>query len=129
MNRQFLKELFGWGFLLWLVGYVLGILLVAVVAPALVGWIILPIGIALTWWVLMRKVHRETLEQFLILGAAWAAIAVVLDYVLIVKAFHPADGYYKLDVYVYYVLTVLLPVLAFGQKSRNRLRRADASPG
>jgi hypothetical protein len=39
-------------------------------------------------------------------------IAVLGDYLFIVKAFKPADGYYKLDVYLYYVLTVIIPVAA-----------------
>ena len=38
-------------------------------------------------------------------------MAVVLDYFLIVKLFHPVDGYYKLDVYLYYVFTFALPIV------------------
>jgi hypothetical protein len=34
----------------------------------------------------------------------------VFDYFFIVKAFNPPDGYYKLDVYVYYLLTFIIPV-------------------
>ena len=42
--------------------------------------------------------------------------AIVLDYLLIVKALNPADGYYKLDVYLYYALTFILPLAAYSRK-------------
>jgi hypothetical protein len=53
------------------------------------------------------------------LALVWSAMAVVLDYLFIVKAFNPADGYYKADVYLYYLLTVLLP-LAVGLRRRTQ---------
>jgi hypothetical protein len=46
----------------------------------------------------------------LILAIIWTVIAVVFDYLLIVKAFKPADEYYKLDVYFYYTLTFVIPL-------------------
>ncbi|MGE5624192.1 MAG: hypothetical protein ACM3ZT_01435 [Bacillota bacterium] len=49
----------------------------------------------------------------------WTALAVALDYLLIVKLLKPTDGYYKPDVYLYYALTFLLPLLAFGWKTRR----------
>ena len=76
----------------------------------MIGWVILPIGVAVTLWVLLRKVRSSGRTKFLMLGMVWTAVAVVMDYFLIVKAFHPADGYYKPDVYLYYLLTFLLPV-------------------
>ena len=45
-------------------------------------------------------------------GLVWLLIAVLGDFVFIVKAFSPADGYYKLDVYVYYALTLAIPLAA-----------------
>jgi hypothetical protein len=44
MNKQFIKDAFGWGFILWLVGYGLGIILFMLVPLSMVGWIIMPIG-------------------------------------------------------------------------------------
>lgn len=52
MTKQFYKDAFGWGFVLWLIGYGLGIILFAFVSPDLIGWIIMPIGIIITLWVL-----------------------------------------------------------------------------
>ena len=119
MNKQLAKDSLGWGFVLWLVGYVLGFILFFVVPPMLIGWIILPIGIAITLWVLFRRVKSENLRHYLVLAIVWTAIAVVFDYLFIVKALQPADGYYKLDVYIYYALTIALPLFAYWWKRRR----------
>lgn len=125
MDKQLLWDALGWGFLLWLIGYVLGFILFFVVNPSLLGWVIMPIGVVIALWVLLKKVKGETLRHYLTLAVVWAVMAVVLDYLFIVKALKPADGYYKLDVYVYYALTFLLPLIAFGWKtSRGRKRPA-----
>lgn len=39
-----LKDTLGWGFLLWLIGYALGMILFSIVPHSLIGWIIMPIG-------------------------------------------------------------------------------------
>lgn len=111
MNRQLLKDALGWGFLLWLIGYALGILLFTLVPLSLIGWIIMPVGIAIILWVLIKKIKSKAFNYYLLLGVVWAAIAVVFDYFFLVKAFKPADGYYKLDVYLYYALTFILPLI------------------
>ncbi|HEX8967722.1 MAG TPA: hypothetical protein VF937_07580 [Chloroflexota bacterium] len=110
--KHVLKDAVGWGFALWLIGYVLGIALFAVVPAAMIGWVIMPIGVMLTAWVLFTRVHANSLAYFLTLSLAWTAIAVALDYLFIVKLFSPGDGYYKLDVYLYYAFTFLLPLAA-----------------
>ena len=110
MKKQFFKEALGWGFLLWLIGFGLGIALFSIVPLSLIGWIILPVGVAITLWVLFKIVKGESLKHYLVLAVFWTLIAVVFDYIFLVKAFKPADGYYKLDVYLYYVLTFLLPL-------------------
>ncbi len=110
MNRRFAKELLGWGVALWLVGYILGIVLIGVVGTSLVGWLIMPIGVAITCWVLVSKVRSDGIARYTLLGVVWTLIAIVFDYVFIVATFHP-DGYYKPDVFVYYALTLALPVL------------------
>ena len=92
MDRRFAKVLLGWGVALWLIGYILGIVLIAVVPTSLVGWVILPIGVAITCWVLVNQVRSEGLARYTLLGVVWTLIAIVFDYVFIVAAFHPADG-------------------------------------
>ena len=118
MSKQFLKDSLGWGFILWLVGFGLSMILFSLVPPALIGWIIMPIGIALALWVLFKRTKGGSFKYYLALGLVWALIALVFDYFFIVKAFKPVDGYYKLDVYLYYGLTLALPLFAGWRKSK-----------
>lgn len=116
MDKQLLKDSLGWGFVLWLVGYALGIVLFKAVPAALLGWVIMPIGIVITLWVLFKKITPTAWPHYVWLAVVWTLLAVVCDYLFLVKAFKPADGYYKLDVYCYYALTFLLPLLAGWRK-------------
>lgn len=117
MNKQLFKDAFGWGFVLWLIGYALGIILFALVPLSLIGWIIMPIGTVITLWVLLKKVNGATFRNYVSLAIVWTIIAIVFDYIFIVKAFKPANGYYKPDVYVYYALTFVLPLIVGWRKS------------
>jgi len=123
VKRSPTKDVLGWGVALWFIGYVLGIILIPAVGPRMVGWTILPIGVALTWWVLARKIRGEHVAQYALVGIVWVGIAIVLDYLFIVKAFHPADGYYKADVYAYYGITAILPLIAAGARREPAARR------
>lgn len=111
MNKQTLTDTLGWGFVLWLIGYALGIVLFAIMPASLIGWAIMPIGIIITLWVLLKKIRGNSLKYYLLLACVWTLIAVILDYLFIVKALRPADGYYKLDVYIYYALLFMLPLI------------------
>ncbi len=110
MNKQLLNDSLGWGFVLWLIGYILGIFLFFVVPPSLIGWVIMPIGIIMTLWILLKRVKANLLQYYVIMALVWTVMAVVCDYLFIVKAFSPPDGYYKLDVYLYYTLTFIAPL-------------------
>jgi len=116
MNRQLLKDTLGWGFILWLIGYALGMVLFSIVPPSMIGWIITPIGTAIMLWVLFNKIKGDTFQYYFRLAIVWTIIAVVFDYFILVKAFKPADGYYKLDVYLYYALTFVLPLVVGWRK-------------
>ena len=122
MNKQLLKDSFGWGLAIWFTGYVLGIILFLLLPARLIGWAIMPIGLLITFWVLLKKVKDNSLQYYLILAIVWTAIAVVFDYLFIVETFKPADGYYKLDVYLYYAITFISPLIAVWWKKRNILR-------
>ena len=113
MSKQFLKDSFGWGLMLWFIGYIMGIVFFFVLPPALIGWVILPVGFIITLWVVLKKVKGDTLQYYVALAIVWIVTATLLDYLFIVKVFKPADGYYKLDVYLYYSLTFIIP-LAIG---------------
>lgn len=97
-----------WGFILWLIGYVLGIIFFAFVPKDLIGWFILPIGVIITLWVLFKKIKRDSFGCYIGLGVFWVIMAMALDYIFIVKLFNSAN-YYKPDVYLYYFLTFALP--------------------
>ena len=84
----------------------------------MIGWIIMPIGVVLTLWVLFKKIKGDSLKYYVGLAVCWTLIAVVFDYFFLVKAFKPADGYYKLDVYLYYALTFVLPIIAGWRKGK-----------
>lgn len=116
MTRRIVKEAFIWGIILWLIGYILGIVLFAVVPASILGWVIMPIGVLITLWVLENKIKAGSFKYFLSLATVWTLIAVVFDYLFLVKVFKPEDGYYKLDVYLYYALTFALPILAWVRK-------------
>lgn len=108
-GKIFLNTIF-WGFVLWLFGYILGFVFFALVPKDVIGWYIMPLGMVATLWVLFKKIKRETLGCYVGLGVIWAITAVALDYLFIVKLLQAVD-YYKLDVYLYYVSTLLLPII------------------
>lgn len=111
MSKQFLKESFGLGFVLWLIGYILGILLFPFVPSSMIGWVIMPLGILIMLWVLVKKVKRDTLKEYFKLALIWTFMAIVFDYLFLVRVFKPQDGYYKLDVYLYYFFTFIIPLI------------------
>ncbi len=111
MEKQLLKDSFGWGLALWFIGYVLGLILIFLFPASLIGWIIMPIGLIITFWVLFKKVRANSFKYYLILSVVWTIIAIVFDYVFIVEAFKPTE-YYKLDVYLYYIITFISPLIA-----------------
>lgn len=119
MNKQFLKDAPGWGFILWLIGYILGMILFLIVPISMIGWILMPVGIIITLWVLLNRIKASSLQYYLFLAIIWTLIAIVLDYFFLVKLLNPADFYYKLDVYLYYALTFILPILV-GWRKNNK---------
>lgn len=116
MSQQLLKDGLCWGLFLWVVGYVLGIALFMAVPVNLIGWIISPIGILLTLWVLIKKIRSNRFMQYVHVAIVWTTIAIVFDYIFLVQLFKPDDGYYKLDVYLYYLFTFALPLLVGWRK-------------
>lgn len=122
MNRTFLKDGFLWGFILWLIGYVLGIVLFMLAPANLIGWFITPIGIAITLWVLLKKVKSQSVGYFLKIGIIWALIAIIFDYIFIVKLFK-SESYYKLDVYFYYASAFFLPLLVGWYKTSKKKKQ------
>jgi hypothetical protein len=111
MSKRFLIDAFLWGVGLWLFGYILGFIFFMLVPMEYIGWYITPIATAVTAFVIWRFIHGPSLNYYFGIGVLWAAIAVVLDYLFIVLLLAPADGYYKFDVFLYYSLTLFLPLI------------------
>ena len=118
MDKQFLKDAFGWGFGLWFIGYMLGFIFFAIVPQSMLGWVIMPIGTVITLWVLVKKVKGDSLGYYVKMAILWTLIAIICDYFFLVKMLKVDDGYYKLDVYLYYALTFALPVVVGWQKKQ-----------
>lgn len=119
MDKRMLIDAFGWGFTLWLIGYILGMILFFVLPPSLLGWVIMPIGIAITLFVLLKKIKGGSIQYYFSLALVWTSLALILDYLFIVKLLNPADGYYKLDVLIYYALTFIMPLAVGYWKNRE----------
>ncbi|OGH15910.1 MAG: hypothetical protein A3C30_03720 [Candidatus Levybacteria bacterium RIFCSPHIGHO2_02_FULL_40_18] len=119
MNKKLFIDLLGWGFLLWLIGYGLGIMLFTLVPPSQIGWFVTPIGVAITLFVLIKKIKSTSPKYYLLIGITWTLVAIIGDYLFIVKAFNPENGYYKFDIYLYYSLTFILPLAVGLLKSRR----------
>lgn len=107
---KILRSTLFWGLMLWLFGYILGIIFFAFLPKEWIGWAISPLGIIFMLWVLFKKIERDSFGCYFGLGLIWTIMAILLDYLFIVKLFKSAD-YYKPDVYVYYVLTFVIPII------------------
>ena len=119
--KTFLNTMF-WGFILWIFGYVLGFVFFALVPKDMIGWYITPFGIIFALWVLLKKIKREEFKCYIGSGVVWTIMAVVLDYVFIVKMLNSAN-YYKLDVYIYYATALLLPIaVGWYKKSKGLIK-------
>ena len=120
-KKIFLNTIF-WGFLLWLFGYILGFVFFGLIPKESIGWYIMPFGVIVTLWVLLKKIKRDELMCYFGLGLIWTIMAIALDYVFLVKLLNTTD-YYKLDVYIYYIFIFVLPIIVGWIKFKTKLIR------
>jgi hypothetical protein len=118
-KSQILKNNLFWGFILWLIGWVLGIAFFMTPLKNIMGWIINPIGIVITLWVLFKKIDREKYSEYFYVALIWTIMAIVLDYFFNVLLFNIGLSYYKLDIFVYYAATLLLPLIVGTYKMKK----------
>jgi hypothetical protein len=108
---QWIKDTAGLGSFFWLTGYIASMVLFFSPVAGIMGWILLvvftPVTVAITWW-WFRSRERLPLQYYAGIGLGWMLIAMVLDFLFIVLLFQTA--YYKPDVFVYYLVTFLIPV-------------------
>jgi hypothetical protein len=111
MNTKWVQSALLWGFVLWLFGYIAGILLFFFVPKDYIGWILTPAATALTVWVILKRIKQPTFVSYFGISLIWTAMAMVLDYTFLVTLFKAQNTYYKPDVFLYYILTFVLPML------------------
>ena len=98
----------------------MSIVLYGFVPKSILGLILFVLLTPLTAYIayLRFRKREETLAYYFAVALVWTALAMILDYFFIVKAFN-AQGYYKADVFVYYLTTFIIP-LAVGFKYGRR---------
>jgi hypothetical protein len=120
-----IKNMLFWGFILWLVGYIAGIVIFFIVPEQYIGWIITPLATLFTIWVLIHKVKRPELQCYFGTGLVWTAMAIILDYFFNVVLFKIGNSYYKPDVILYYFLTFTLPIAVGYWKFKHKAPKAE----
>lgn len=120
MTKRIIVDSVGFGILLWVIGFALGMMFFPFVPAAYIGLPILLIMTPATFFVLYRRFRSKGFSEayYLTVGAAWLLIAAIFDYIFLVRAFS-VQNYYDADLFVYYVLTFMMPVLVgikFGRK-------------
>ena len=120
-----IKSTVVWGFFLWLIGYLAGMILFFVVPKEVIGWVITPFAVVLTIWVIIKKIRRQYLKDYFGLGMMWMIMAVILDYIFLVKMLKTEQTYYKIDVFLYYILTLTLPIIVGFWKYKNNPKGSD----
>jgi hypothetical protein len=112
LSRTRLIDTLGLGVGLWVIGYVASLVLFFTPLKGVMGWILLVVLAPVTAYIAYRrfKSRKKALAYYAVVSVAWLAVAMVMDYVFIVKLF-TQPGYYALDVFAYYAVTFLMPLL------------------
>jgi cation transport ATPase len=113
----------GLGIGLWLIGYIASMILFFIIPNNLLGWVLFVIFTPITLYIayLRFRKRKESMSYYLVIASIWTIIAIILDYIFIVTLFNNPN-YYKLDIFVYYITTFIIPLLIgyiFGRKSKK----------
>jgi predicted branched-subunit amino acid permease len=108
------------GIFVWLIGYLGGIVLYFFLSPEILGWVLFAIFTPIVILLCYKRFGKreKSISYYASVAAVWLIVALVFDYLFLVKLLNP-PVYYKLDVYVYYASTFLIPFLIgveFGRK-------------
>lgn len=108
------------GIFVWFIGYLAGIVLYFFLSPDILGWVLFAIFTPIVILLCYKRFGKreESISYYAFVAAVWLIVAVVFDYLFLVKLLNP-PVYYKLDVYIYYASTFLMPFLGgvkFGRK-------------
>jgi hypothetical protein len=122
MASRIVTDGLGLGFLVWALAFLLGMLFFSLVETKYLGLAILAAMIPITLWLLWWRFgkHPASVGLSWQIGVIWLALAVTLDYLLLVTAFG-VENYYDADLIVYYGLSLFAPpAVAFYRKTRKR---------
>jgi len=108
------------GIFVWFIGYLAGIVLYFFLSPGILGWVLFAIFTPIIILLCYKRFDRreESISYYAFVAVVWLIVALVFDYLFLVKLLNP-PAYYKPDVYVYYASTFLIPLLIgvkFGRK-------------
>lgn len=110
--RRKLVDTLGLGVGIWLIGYIASIILYFVIPNSILGWVLFviftPIVLCIAY--LRFRKRKESIGYYLAIAVVWTITAIVLDYIFIVTLFNN-NSYYKIDVFVYYLTTFVIPLL------------------
>lgn len=120
LTRKILIDTLLLGFFVWLIGYLAGIVLYFFLSPDVLGWVLFTFFTPIVIFLCYKRFgkRKERISYYALVASVWLIIAVVFDYLFLVKLLNPSN-YYKLDIYVYYASTFLIPFLVgvkFGSK-------------
>ena len=120
MTKTILVDAPALGIFVWLIGYLAGIVLYFFLSPDILGWVLFAVFTPIVILLCYRRFGKrnESISYYAFVATAWLIIAVAFDYLFLVKLLNPPI-YYKLDVYIYYASTFLIPFLV-GVKFRRK---------
>jgi hypothetical protein len=124
MDKEFIKtkliDILVFGVLIWLIGYIASIILYSFIPSNLLGWILCIIFTPITFLIayLRFKNRKQPMKCYIGVAVFWTLIAIIFDYIFIIKLFNSIE-YYKPDVFVYYIMTFLIPII-IGFINRNK---------
>ncbi len=126
-THETLVDTLGLGFLVWLIGYAMGFFIITLPGypdvmqrpPLLLVFAL--VGAAVTGGLAAWRFHARrglSWRYAWAIGLSWLGVAVVCDFMFIVLLFQ-AWSYYRLDIAVYYAVTLVAPAIAAKLASRT----------
>jgi hypothetical protein len=111
-RRERFIDTLGLGFFLWFLGYIASIILFFLVPSELIGWILFVVFTPVFIVITLARFRKRLLPSwyYMVVSVTWTGIAIIFDFLFIVKLFKP-DNYYHLSVLLYYLETFLVPLI------------------
>lgn len=113
MKKYALVDTLVYGLVIWLVGFVLGMVLFPFVEISVMGWILMPVTLIVALFLSMRirrKRSAAAVSTFIGVGLSWVALSLILDYAILVKGYS-AENFYDVDIIIYYIGVLLIPII------------------